>query len=397
MISIPTPRNPVLIIQVCCLLALLSSLLGGHDAHAWSTFLTRTNTRTDTRTNTNAPRTSISKVQKRNLYIHTEKNHEFAIDENKNENENDPINKQQTQQRHQQQRRTFLATMVSSSIFTTTTTTATSTSNSANAIEYAKEIPTEKAATSAGRKECKTTTTPSNTVVTCTGDILKPQRIQIDQSDDQSTTDTNTNTNTNTSSSTQNNEALVYQGRLSKISAAENGVSTSSVRNPSRYSPPWSYLPETDSGDVAWRSLINAVNSVEPNVEIVKVTDRYLHAVVPTSFPKFDFGSTVSVGSSSGTSSSNSSNSSNIDSSNMSNANNNNNNALAPGYDDLEFILKPEDNLVLYRSASRTSIFVYPLTQPVSDRNTNLNRLEKIRKKLGWSLLGDQQPGSSFL
>ena len=223
----------------------------------------------------------------------------------------------------------------------------------ASAVEYAQNVPTEKAATSAGRKQCKTTTTPSNTIVTCTGDILKPIQ-KYPEGQDGSSTDSEGN----------NAEPyLVYEGRLSKVSATENGVGTSAVRNPSRYSPPWSYLTETDNADVAWRSLINAVNTVDPSVEIVKLTDRYLHATVKTSFPKMDADS----------------------------------NGEGSGYDDLEFILKPEDNLVLYRSASRTSIFVYPLTQPVSDRNTNLNRLEKIRNKLGWSLLGDQQTGSSFL
>eukprot|EP00804_Cyclotella_cryptica_P027349 CCRYP_016213-RA/>CCRYP_016213-RA protein AED:0.37 eAED:0.37 QI:0/0.66/0.75/1/0.66/0.5/4/302/265 len=224
-----------------------------------------------------------------------------------------------------QQRREVIKTLSASILSTLAFNSLTASPSSA-----IQDVPTNQAATSAGRRMCHTDTNPTRTVVECVGELRQAQPSK-------------------------NGLQFNKDGRLSGVSATENGVSTSAVKNPSRFSPPWTYLTETSDAKVAWKSLIAAVKRVDDRVEIVELTDEYLHATIPTEYP--------------------------------------------PGltYDDMEFLLRPEDNIVLYRSVSRSSIFVYPLTQPVSDKNTNLNRLEKIRDILGWDELGMRQEGSKLI
>ena len=180
----------------------------------------------------------------------------------------------------------------------------------------ADDSPRSEFATSAGRKGCFTQSDPARTVVTCRGGLL------------------------NVTAATTDTTSL----RLSGVSATENGVSTSAVKTPSRYAPPWTYLVETSNDRVAWNSLQQALVDVG-GATIQTVTDTYLYATAPTvSPPGLD------------------------------------------GVDDIEFLLRPLDKVVLYRSVSRTAVFVYPLTQPVSDQNSNRQRLDRIRERLGWDL-----------
>lgn len=182
-------------------------------------------------------------------------------------------------------------------------------------------------ATQAGRHGCTTVADPAKTVVTCTGDVLS---LPFD-----STT--------------------TPPPRLSSIAATENGVSTSAIRNPAAYMAPWSYLPETSNANTAWESLMAALQQqqsppLQLDRDVRTDTYYYLHATIPTPQQPPGSGGVMLV-------------------------------------DDVEFVLRPDENLVLFRSASRTSIFVYPLLQPVSDRQSHRKRLQALRQRLGWSEL----------
>jgi Protein of unknown function (DUF1499) len=193
-------------------------------------------------------------------------------------------------------------------------------------------------ATSAGRNDCITTSDPSKTSVACFGDVVNVRNL------------------------TPVSTALL---RLAGIAAAENGISTSAVKNPAHYGSPWSYLTETSDPAVAWQSLVDVVMQELPNGSVLTRVDGdpvyYLHVVTPTLLPPPPSVSATS------------------DKDAI---------AASPYLDDVEFILRPADQVVLYRSASRTSLFVYPLQQPVSDNQTNAKRMKAIQSALGWSDFG---------
>lgn len=188
-------------------------------------------------------------------------------------------------------------------------------------------------ATTVGRKQCTTDPSPSRTTVTCYGHILSlPNPLPPDYP----------------------------VPSLSKISANENGVSTSSVKVPSKFTPPWSYSTSTSDPTKAWSSLVNYVNSME-GCNLIQTMEgdkwSYMHVTFPTSFPVVE----VSAG---------------------------NNAVPEESKDDLEFILRVDDGIILVRSSSRRSIFVYPLQQQVGDKDSNRKRMDAIRNGLNWSELG---------
>jgi len=130
---------------------------------------------------------------------------------------------------------------------------------------------------------------------------------------------------------------------LGSCGSEENCVSSSAIGSPVKYGAPWSYATVTDSPREAWSALEAAVRA-EPGVAVREVDGFYLHATAPSVFPP-------------------------------------------GGEDDIEFLLRPEEKLVLYRSRSQKVTYIYPFHQPLGDFGSNRKRLERIRDRLGWQTL----------
>eukprot|EP00903_Cladosiphon_okamuranus_P010780 g10186.t1 len=107
-----------------------------------------------------------------------------------------------------------------------------------------------------------------------------------------------------------------------------------------RYMAPWSYTKDTQDASVAFSKLLKAVEN-DPGLKLV---DQNPDALYITATAK---------------------------------------SAVPPdGLDKLEFLFKPEDGLVSFRSKSLKNVYAGPVM--VGDGGSNRNRLEALRKKLGW-------------
>lgn len=139
-------------------------------------------------------------------------------------------------------------------------------------------------------------------------------------------------------------------GRLHGCGADEACIASSAVNNPSKYAPPWQPRQGArEATDVprAWRSLVAAVED-QPGLTIVDRKDEkyYLRAQGKSEVPN-------------------------------------------DGTDDVEIrMLDETPPRALFRSATRQSIFVYPLQQPVPNQKSHAERLEAIRLRAGWDQIG---------
>lgn len=145
--------------------------------------------------------------------------------------------------------------------------------------------------------------------------------------------------------------------RVGGCAADEACVATSAIQNPSKYGPPWRPGSSLEAADLArsWRAVVAAV-AEEPGLKIVEQDDAvpYLRAEATSAVP--------------------------ID-----------------GTDDVEFVLRDDGGVrLLYRSATRQAVFVYPLQQPLNNQQSHIKRLASIRTRLGWEEAGLPTDGKAL-
>lgn len=142
-------------------------------------------------------------------------------------------------------------------------------------------------------------------------------------------------------------------GRLAACPNQGNCLSTSSIRSLDKFSSPWTFENTGDSIDEAWSKLVKIIKE-DPLLKLEELDNEkfYLRATAKSAIPP-------------------------------------------TGLDDLEFLLRPEDKIATYRTASREAVYVGPVL--LGDGGANQNRLDKLRYQLKWDVVGagpvEQQKG----
>jgi len=142
---------------------------------------------------------------------------------------------------------------------------------------------------------------------------------------------------------------LSTDGSLGGCGAGESCIATAAVKSPSKYSPPWtppSFSPESSDEKRAFRALVGALEEQAGLTIDARDVDRlYVRATGRSAVPP-------------------------------------------DGTDDLEFLVRPSSGgdrvTITFRSGTRQSVMVYPITQPLVDEASHYKRLSEIRRRLGW-------------
>jgi hypothetical protein len=79
-------------------------------------------------------------------------------------------------------------------------------------------------------------------------------------------------------------------GRLEKCRGDEACISTSSVSNPSKFGPPWTFEPQTSSPEEAWNALKVAVENNTDHGRIVESVNGPKNFYLRAEFPSFPTG-----------------------------------------------------------------------------------------------------------
>mmetsp|Transcript_24502 Transcript_24502/g.24743 ORF Transcript_24502/g.24743 Transcript_24502/m.24743 type:complete len:244 (-) Transcript_24502:49-780(-) len=141
------------------------------------------------------------------------------------------------------------------------------------------------------------------------------------------------------------------KGSLLTCKTQSNCVSTSSVKSVDKYSRPWT--TGSDDYEKSWKDLKAAVSaSKDLKIAVIDEDNHYIRAEAKSALPPL-------------------------------------------GIDDVEFLLNTRDNIVTYRSNSRD--LVYAGTQLIGDGGANKNRLETVRRRLGWTEMGVEKEMTDYI